>query len=233
MLPSSETASREKALRLAVYHPLRVWVDSLETLLAPRWDVEVVTAHSSQSWVRHAAQAGRADIVLLHVDAGSAGTELAETVAELRKGSPSLAVVGLSESEDPRLVAAAVRAGIRGWVQPTTWADHLVTLLHGVSRGETWIPPHLLTGVLDTLTASQDTRAELGEALAGLSARELEILACLVQGMSRPEIAERFVLSTHTVRTHINNLLRKLDVHSTLAAVALARQAGFPEKTSD
>lgn len=226
-----ETAGHGGVLRLAVYHPLRVWVDSLETLLAPRWDVEVVTAHSSQSWVRHAAQAGRADIVLLHVDAG--GPPIADTVAELRKFSSTVAVVGLSESEDPRLVVEAVRAGVRGWVQPTASADHLVALLHGVARGETWIPPRLLSGVLDALTASQETRAELGEALAGLSGRELEILGCLVQGMTRPEIAERYVLSTHTVRTHINNLLRKLDVHSTLAAVALARQAGLPERLPD
>jgi DNA-binding NarL/FixJ family response regulator len=178
--------------------------------------------------VRHAAQAGRADVVLLYVDVS--GPALADTVGELRKFSSTLAVVGLSESDDPRLVVEAVRSGVRGWVEPTASADHLVAVLHGVARGETWIPPHLLTGVLDALTASQDSRAELGEALAGLSTRELEILGCLVQGMTRPEIAERYVLSTHTVRTHINNLLRKLDVHSTLAAVALARQAGLPDQ---
>jgi DNA-binding CsgD family transcriptional regulator len=48
--------------------------------------------------------------------------------------------------------------------------------------------------------------------------------------MSRQEIADRYVLSTHTVRTHINNLLRKLGVHSTLAAVSIARQVGLPEQ---
>lgn len=63
--------------------------------------------------------------------------------------------------------------------------------------------------------------------IGSLSAREIDILSCLVEGMSRQDIADRYVLSTHTVRTHINNLLRKLDVHSTLAAVSIARQVGL------
>jgi DNA-binding CsgD family transcriptional regulator len=48
-------------------------------------------------------------------------------------------------------------------------------------------------------------------------------------GMSRQEIAERYTLSPHTVRTHINNVLHKLDVHSTLAAVSIARRMGLTE----
>ncbi|MGZ4536411.1 MAG: response regulator transcription factor, partial [Nocardioidaceae bacterium] len=59
-----------------------------------------------------------------------------------------------------------------------------------------------------------------------LSPRELEVLQLLVAGLSRAEVAERLVVSPNTVRTHVQNLLKAADVHSTLALVAVAREAG-------
>jgi DNA-binding NarL/FixJ family response regulator len=229
MSPDTEPVTPDVGvLRVALHHPMRLWVDSMETLLSDRWDVDVVAAHTSTNWVTHAVMTGRADILVLYLE--KADHTLAEALHDLRQANPRLAVVGLSDSTDPRLLVGAVRAGVRGWVEPTVSVDQLVATLHGVARGETWWPPHLLTPVIEALIATQDTREEAGSALRALSGREIEILACLVQGMSRQEIADRYVLSTHTVRTHINNLLRKLGVHSTLAAVSIARQVGLPEQ---
>jgi DNA-binding CsgD family transcriptional regulator len=61
--------------------------------------------------------------------------------------------------------------------------------------------------------------------LGALTAREAEVLCCIAAGLTRAAVAERLFLSPHTVRTHIRNVLAKLEVHSTLAAVALARRA--------
>lgn len=124
-------------------------------------------------------------------------------------------------------MTAAMSAGIRGWVEPTTSPDDLVRVLHGVARGETWYPPALLTSVIESLLDDRESRDRTQTVLSTLSARELEILVSLAQGKSRPEIADALTISPNTVRTHINNLLRKLDVHSVLAAVAVARQAGL------
>ncbi len=83
-----------------------------------------------------------------------------------------------------------------------------------------------MTSVLDALL-DEEAAGEDDSALRELSAREREVLACLVQGLARHEIAAQLSISPHTIRTHINNLLRKLDVHTTLAAVSIARQAGL------
>ncbi len=215
-------------LRVALHHPMRIWVDSMESLLRSRWDIDLVAAHTSPDWVFHAVATGRADILLMHMS--PADRQLSARLDDLRNANPALHVVGLSDSDDPRLVTRAVRAGVRGWLEPTVSLDHLDATLHGVARGETWIPPRLLTAVLEALLTTEDAREELGGALRTLSAREIDILSCLVEGMSRQDIADRYVLSTHTVRTHINNVLRKLDVHSTLAAVSIARQVGLPDQ---
>jgi DNA-binding CsgD family transcriptional regulator len=83
-----------------------------------------------------------------------------------------------------------------------------------------------MTSVLDALL-EREAVGEDDSALGALSSREREVLACLVQGLARQEIAARLSVSPHTIRTHINNLLRKLDVHTTLAAVSIARQSGL------
>jgi DNA-binding NarL/FixJ family response regulator len=215
------------ALRVALHHPMRSWLDSMESLLASRRDVDLVAAHTSARWVTQAVMTCRADILVLHL--ACVDHTLAETLSHLMTANGRLRVVGLSESSEPKLMLTALRAGVRGWVEPTVSVDRLVATLHGVARGETWIPPSLLTSLLDTLLAAQQSQDELASAFSALTAREIDILGCLVDGMSRKEIADRYVLSVHTVRTHITNLLRKLGVHSVLAAVSLVRQIELPD----
>jgi DNA-binding NarL/FixJ family response regulator len=228
MSPQADSdGSAVPVIRLALTHPMRAWVEALETLLAPRWDIEVVSAHSDPQWVRHAVLNRQANVLMAHVEPPAA--ELSTMCCELFAANPALSVVALSESQDPALLSAAVRAGIRGWVEPTASVDHLVRVLHGVVNRETWFPPRLMTPVLDELLDSARTRAHSSVVIASLSAREIEVLQCLAQGLSRQEIADLYFLSPHTVRTHINNLLRKLDVHSTLAAVSVARQVGLSD----
>ena len=84
----------------------------------------------------------------------------------------------------------------------------------------------LLTGVLRELTAARKHRTESERLVESLTPREREVLRCMVAGLGRKAVAERLYLSPHTVRTHMQNVLGKLGVHSTLAAVALARRAG-------
>jgi DNA-binding NarL/FixJ family response regulator len=214
-------------IHLALSHPMRAWVEALESLLEPRWDVQVVAAHTSPRWVRHTVLNRQADVLLTHVE--QPANELKANLDELFTANPRLSVVALSDTEDTALMCAAVRAGVRGWVEPTASVDHLVRVLHGVADGESWFPPRLLTPLLDALLATAETRDQADAVVSSLSAREVEVLRCLAQGLTRLEIAERYFLSPHTVRTHINNLLRKLDVHSTLAAVSIARQVGLSD----
>lgn len=211
-------------VRLALVHPLRSWVDALEVLLAPRAEVQVVAGHTDLAWGRHAVLHGRANVLLMHVDTLDQG--LGTVLRELFAARRDLAVVALSDSRDPALLASAVRAGVRGWVEPTVSLDELVRVLVGVSEGETWLPPDLLSAVLDSLVETEETRERTVEVFSSLTARELDILRCLTEGLSRQQIAQKYFLSPHTVRTHINHVLHKLDVHSTLSAVSLARRFG-------
>ncbi|RLV67217.1 Two-component system response regulator [Streptomyces sp. CBMAI 2042] len=147
-------------------------------------------------------------------------------VAQVRVARPGVRSVVLAEKDDPRCAARALQAGASGWVAKDCSLQRLLTVIRGVLRDETHLPPALLTGVLRELTTARKHRTESEQLVESLTPREREVLRCMVAGLGRKAVAERLFLSPHTVRTHMQNVLGKLGVHSTLAAVALARRAG-------
>ncbi|MDH6108513.1 DNA-binding NarL/FixJ family response regulator [Kitasatospora sp. MAP12-15] len=163
-----------------------------------------------------------ADIGLL----GRADSPQVQSPWPSRLSVPLIVLSDGSRTDD--LACAAVRAGVRGWVPKDSSVQHLLAVIRGVQRGETWIPPQLLTRVLAELVTLRDGLEEDTGRLATLTTREREVLGCLSAGMSRAEIGRRLFLSTNTVRTHIQNLMIKLDVHSSVAAVALAHRVALP-----
>ncbi|GAA1917400.1 LuxR C-terminal-related transcriptional regulator [Streptantibioticus ferralitis] len=147
-------------------------------------------------------------------------------VERVRANHPGTRTVVLAGRDDPRRAARALQAGACGWVAKDSSLSRLLVVVRGVLRDETHLPPALLTGVLRELTAARRHRTESERLVESLTPREQEVLRCMVAGLGRKAVAERLYLSPHTVRTHMQNVLGKLGVHSTLAAVALARRAG-------
>ncbi|MBD0669156.1 LuxR C-terminal-related transcriptional regulator [Streptomyces sp. CBMA156] len=147
-------------------------------------------------------------------------------LARLRRAHPGLRAVVLAIADDPHRAARALHAGATGWVAKESSLARLLAVIRGVLRDETHLPPALLTGVIRELTTARRDRTESERLVDTLTPREKQILRCMVAGLGRQAVAERLYLSPHTVRTHMQNVLGKLGVHSTLAAVAVARRAG-------
>ncbi|MER7990383.1 response regulator transcription factor [Streptomyces noursei] len=239
-------------IRVLVVDDHRIFAESLAAALAAEVDVDVAAAGSAPAALRtldRAATDGRRFDVLL-ADADLAAPLLAvppqgpardgtprespprvpldgiALVSGLRTSHPYLRTVVLADRDDPRRAAAALQAGASGWVAKDSSLSRLLAVIRGVLRDETHLPPALLTGVLRELTAARKHRSESERLVESLTPREREVLRCMVAGLGRKAVAERLFLSPHTVRTHMQNVLGKLGVHSTLAAVALARRAG-------
>ncbi|WP_327680117.1 LuxR C-terminal-related transcriptional regulator [Kitasatospora sp. NBC_00458] len=143
-----------------------------------------------------------------------------------RRHHPGLRAIVLATADDPHRAARALHAGATGWVAKESSLARLLAVIRGVLRDETHLPPALLTGVIRELTTARRDRTESERLVDTLTPREKQILRCMVAGLGRQAVAERLYLSPHTVRTHMQNVLGKLGVHSTLAAVAVARRAG-------
>jgi DNA-binding NarL/FixJ family response regulator len=167
----------------------------------------------------------RPDVVTVEVAAlgGSVGVVLGKLVAV----RPSARVVVLSSVREVAVAVAAARVGVAAWVAKEQGAAELEGVLRGVVGGESWWPPFLLGAVLAEL------RADVGRARAGdgslglLSRREREVLGAMVEGKRASAIAGELSISTDTVRTHIRNIFGKLEVHTRLEAVKVARAAGL------
>ncbi|MEV6685450.1 response regulator transcription factor [Streptomyces sp. NPDC051130] len=236
-------------IRVLVVDDHRIFAESLAAALAAEPDVDVSAAGSAPAAARcldrAAAEGRRFDVMLVDADLGAAagtvpvqrapgsappsappGADGIALVASVRTAHPGVRTVVLAERDDPRRAALALQAGASGWVAKDCSLSRLLAVIRGVLREETHLPPALLTGVLRELTAARKHRTDSERLVESLTPREHEVLRCMVAGLGRKDVAARLFLSPHTVRTHMQNVLGKLGVHSTLAAVALARRAG-------
>jgi DNA-binding NarL/FixJ family response regulator len=195
--------------------------DALAARLRAERDLVVVAEVQSAETARRALVGRATGVVLL--DAELPGDSSIAFCAELTQHVLAPRVVMLSAASSAEQIVAAVHAGATAWVSKDESICHLLEVIRGVVRGETWLPPTVLGGVLRLLIEHQDDRRDCDELLAALTPREQDVLFHLVQGAGRKEVAEHLHLSANTVRTHLQSLMAKLGVHSTLEVVALTR----------
>lgn len=199
----------------------RTFADALSAWLEAEDDVDVVMP------VHHRAPApsmivGRhADVVLLDADLPyRAAIALCEELCG-RDDGPR--VVMVSRGCEVEAIADAIRAGAAGWVCKDEPIEHLLSAIRGAAAGEARLPPGQTGAVLRLLLEERKQERESERLLAALTPREREVLSCMAEGAGRREVAERLHVSANTVRTHTQNLMAKLGVHSTLEAVAMTR----------
>jgi DNA-binding NarL/FixJ family response regulator len=199
-----------------------LFADALQARLAQEPDLgPVAVAYGPREAIRQVATARPAVVVLDLVLGDASGLDLVE---EVRTVAPETRVVILTGVDSVQDAVTAACRGARAWLPKTVDANHLVRVVRGVSRGEAWFAPDLLGPVLTELTTRSGARPD---PLAALTARETQVLQCMVDGLSRPQIATRLRVSENTVRTHTQNLIAKLGVHSSLESVALALRSGL------
>jgi DNA-binding NarL/FixJ family response regulator len=199
----------------------RTFADALAARLEAEDDVDVVAAVHARTPAECLILGRHADVMLLDGDLPErAAIRLCEELCA-REQPPR--VVVLSRSSEAGRIVDAVRVGAAAWVRKDESLQHLLAVIRGVSRGETWLPPTEAGEVLRLLLQDQERRRDSNRLLSSLTPREWEVLTCLAEGAGRREVAEQLHLSANTVRTHMQNIMAKLGVHSTLEAVAISR----------
>jgi DNA-binding NarL/FixJ family response regulator len=202
----------------------RSFASALALRLAAEPDLRVVSVVTTADAALAAAGLHRPAVAIVDVELGDdSGLDL---VARLRAAHPRLGIVVVTCHDDPRTVADAMQAGASAFVPKDYAVESLIDAIAATRRGDSWLPPRLLGDVLRHLEHGARVRREDEERVARLTGREREVLALLVAGLDRASIGAELFLSTNTVRTHVQNLLRKLDVHSSIEAVGIALRAG-------
>lgn len=202
-------------------HPL--YRDAVVSLVRGLAGYEVVGSHPAAESALAAAPDERPDVVVL--DLALPGMDGITALSRFQSIDPAPSVLVLTMSEDPPVLAAALRAGARGYVVKGAEPDDIARALEGVARGQVVFGQEIATAAL----AQASGRAPSGPAAAfpGLTAREVDVLTLLAQGKGNADIAAVLFLSPKTVRNHVSTILGKLGVATRAEAVARARNAGF------
>jgi DNA-binding NarL/FixJ family response regulator len=212
-------------VRLCLADGQRAFAEALALRLDAEPDLCVVGTVAGPDALLPCLRAHPVDVALLAVDGPR--SPFLGVVEAVRAERPEVRLVALAEAPDVPLLARAVRLGFRGWVPKDVDVATLVAVVRDVVDGGTSIPPRLLTELLPHLLHEQEERRESERLLDLLTSREREVLRALSGGADRQVIADELAISSNTVRTHTQSVLKKLGVHSSLAAVALARRAGL------
>jgi len=168
----------------------------------------------------------------LHLDTPSGESESGiELTRWLHHTHPEIAVLVITMSDDDTSVAAAMRAGARGYLLKDSTPDEVVAAIRAVAAGGAVFGQSIAARIVDYFaTVPAVSRSETAVEASGLSSlteREREILTFLADGESNPTIAARLHLSPKTVRNHVSVIFSKLETTSRAQAVALARDAGL------
>jgi DNA-binding NarL/FixJ family response regulator len=209
------------ALRLLLVDDHALFRDGLVGLFAYQNDFRVVGEAEDAREALEKARALGPDLVLMDIDLP--GEDGVAATRRIKAEMPEVAVVMLTVHDDTEKLMEAVKAGAEGYLVKNIRSDELLEQLRGLSRGEAAISRRMATRILEEFrrgAAPQEPEEEL-------TPRELEVLELVAARLSNKEIASRLVISEHTVKNHLKNILSKLHLRSRRQAAAYGVARGW------
>jgi DNA-binding NarL/FixJ family response regulator len=210
-------------MRIIIVDDHQIVREGLKTILQDDPDFEVVAESGSAKGLAALVQRTRPDVVLL--DARLPGVSGAEACRQLVAANPDIAVLMVSSYTDDRLVEECIRAGAKGYLIKDIQRLSLKESIRAVSQGGGAVSPAIAAKVLDRLRTQEDLAP--AEPASPLSDTQLDILRLVAAGYSNREIASRIQLSENTIKSHIQEIFRKLDVGNRVQAALKASKNGW------
>ena len=205
------------ATRVLVADDQRMFVEIIREVINAEPDLGVVaTITDASNIVQHLAD-HQPDVLLLDHDLRGDVTEIARRVRQER---PATQIVMMMEHASRDAARSAVAAGCLGVVSKDRSAADLVNAIRSVARGNS-------VAAVSNLDAIFGIHAEVEDSGFNLTARQLEILRMMADGLSTDALATALFISRNTIRSHVHQILSKLDARTKLEAVAIAHRRGL------
>ena len=197
----NKTKSENIRILIADDHP--IVRQGLSDLLIPRNGMKVVGEAENGRQAVEMAQQLKPDLILM--DMIMPELNGAEATALIRDTDPGARILILTSFGNEDILEEALQAGAQGFLLKDSQPDDLLQAVRTVYQGQLILPPHLVLKLIKKPGPKVELEADLTD-------REREVMFAVEQGMSNKEIAEQLNISINTVRSHIRNLLRKLDL---------------------
>jgi NarL family two-component system response regulator LiaR len=193
----------------------------LSTILKVKADLELVGEASNGQEALEICEQIQPDVILMDLVMPEMGG--VEATRLIRERWPQVQVIALTSFQEKELVREALQAGAISYLLKNVSAEDLAAAIREAYAGRSTLAPEAIQALLQAEAQSPLHEQELTDAY-GLTPREHEVLALMVEGLSNPQIAERLVVSRSTAKAHVSNILSKLGVSNRAEAIALALQ---------
>jgi DNA-binding NarL/FixJ family response regulator len=200
--------------------------DGLGMLLSAADDLEVVATAADGTAAVDVVLAQRPDVAL--VDLRMPGLDGAQVTEAVRREAPEVRVLILTTYADDDAVLPALRAGAAGYLTKDTTGEALLAAIRTVAAGGSVLDDAVQRRLVDLVGAPSPAAAPTAgaEVPEGLTAREIDTLRLVAEGLSNHQVASKLFVSEATVKTHVNHLISKLGVDGRPALVAWAWRHG-------
>ncbi len=221
------TGSSDDRIKVMVVDDHPMWRDGVaRDLTEAGLDIVASAATGTEALIR--ASAAHPNVVVLDLQIPAPNG--VEVTAALVAADPAVRVLILSASGEQQDVLDAVKAGATGYLVKSASRAELVAAVLRVAEGDTVFTPGLAGLVLGEYRRMSDTPTAPGSDTPRLTERETEVLRLVAKGMSYRQIAERLFLSHRTVQNHVQNTLRKLQLHNRVQLVRYAIEQGLDDE---
>lgn len=220
--PSSEPCQSKKIMIVEDHVLFR---DGLRSLFRNSPDFEIVGEAGTIQEAVENARVLHPDIVLMdYTLPDGVGPEATKKILRVL---PNCKIVFLTVHETEEKLFEAIRAGAKGFLPKNIDGENLIYSLRSLDRGEVAFSRKMTASIIEEFSHTETMEDAHEEILAELTTRQVEILKQIEAGNSNAEIAKRLYISQNTVKNHIKNIFRKLNVENRRQAAQLARQAGL------
>lgn len=216
-------APADAPIRVLVVDDHKVFAELLGFALQSEPDLLCVGHATSASEAVALARELQPDAVVMDLHLGDGEVDGILATQTLLAEHPTLRVVVLTAQNDLQVAVRAAAAGAVGFMQKDGALQNVMHALRAVHEGAVLLPAALLSQLAGAT-------APLPRSSGGLSTRELDVLRLMGEGMDPRAIGEHLHLSVHTARTHVKNIMGKLEAHSQLEAVLNATRLGLLER---
>ena len=208
-----------RVTRVVVIDDHDVLASGLAHVMASEPDLDCVGVATTLEEGRRLVTEQAPDVLLL--DQGMPDGDGVASIPELLALEPQLRIVVLTANATDTILVRAIENGAAGFVAKNRSLREVLAAVRAAASGEAVISSELLARLLPRLTGESVARHE------DLTEREREVLVLLAEGLTNVAIADRLVVSVHTVRNHVANLSSKLGAHSKLEALSIAVREGL------
>jgi DNA-binding NarL/FixJ family response regulator len=204
-----------KKIRILVVEDNRIMNDGITTLLNKQADMHVVSTIGSGNNILLKASQAKPHVILM--DVGLKKLKESLVVELIKKNIPEAKLIGMGLLPLQADIVEFVESGASGFILKNATVREFLATIRSVVKGEKVLPPSL-TGSLFSHVAELALKKGKGKIVNAvrMTKRELEIIALIADGQSNKEIARQLNIATHTVKSHMHNIMEKLALHTRL-----------------